>query len=118
MELISAALLFGILYSFTDAWHDEKVINKLDEWHVIDAGIKAFVSLAISLTIYYFTFDWMLSVLVFATIIASRKWTFNFFLDRLMGWGKNRRKKGFDKIPDWTGLVLIVAIIIYAYLKY
>ena len=103
--------VFAILYSFLDAWHDEKVIKKqnkgLFNWHQIDAGIKLMVACVVAYLAFGFT--WV-ALLVAVGILAVRWLTFDFILNRLMGWGNNK-KGGIDSVTWYLRLVFLGAVI-------
>ena len=119
LNLIGLIALFGILYSFSDAWHDEKVINQDKAWHKIDAFIKALVSGAIALVTFLFTKDYILMGIIFLLILLIRAATFNFFLNKLMKWeAKHKRKEGFDLIPGWVWWLCLIGLGVLIFFKY
>lgn len=117
METYAIIALFALLYAFLDAWHDEKVIRRqgsgMFNWHQIDGGIKTLVAAFIAYLAFGVT--WM-AALVAVGILAVRWLVFDAVLNRLMGWGSNK-KGGLDAVPFWIrGIVLLIVIIILIYL--
>jgi len=118
-KILGAVGIFALLYSFIDAWHDEKVIRQESKWHFVDAIMKGLVSVFIGIVFYYFTKDYFLSGVVVFLILLIRACTFNFFINNLMDYQKNtRRKKGFDKVPTWIWWVLLIGLTILTLVRY
>lgn len=119
LTLLGITALFGLLYAFTDAWHDEKVIRQEKKWHFVDAIIKGLVSFYAGIIVYWFTKDVILSGIVFFGILLIRASVFNWILNKLMDWPKDaRRKKGFDRIPNWVWWILLIGLIVFSIIKY
>lgn len=119
IEILGLVGLFAVLYSFADAWHDEKVIRKEKKWHAVDAGIKGMVSAFIGILIWIFTQDYILASIAFLGILVIRAGTFNFFINKLMEYDKgHRRKEGIDKIPTWIWWIVLLGLGVFSYLKY
>ena len=117
-NIIYIAIFFGLLYAGSDAWHDNKVIEKDKKWHNIDAFIKFIVSIVFGLIIYYYTKDWLLSSIASGIIFLIRASIFNPILNTLMDWGFwYRRKKGFDKIPIWVWWILLAGLLTFAFVS-
>ena len=79
IELYGAVAFFAILYSFSDAWHDEKVIRGEKKWHFVDAMIKGLVSVFIGVLVYWFTKSYWQGITSGLIVILIRKGSFNFF---------------------------------------
>ena len=77
IELLGFIAVFGLLYAFLDAWHDEKVIQKLKQWHTIDAGIKGLVAFYIGFVVWWFTDDYILGGIIGLAILSIRAIIFN-----------------------------------------
>ena len=119
INILSGVGLFALLYSFIDAWHDEKVIRQEKKWHTVDAIMKGLVSAFIAVVFWFFTQDYILAGVVFLAITLIRAGTFNFFINRLMDYDRgHRRKKGFDKVPTWLWWILLAGLITFVILKY
>ena len=127
INILAGTALFALLYSFSDAWHDEKVIRNeklkwfrvVIDWHTVDAFIKLLVSVFIGILFWFFTQDVILGIIAGSLIVLVRKGTFNFFLNSLMNYPKRHKKKtGFDRIPNWIAWILLAGLIVLIIVKY